>query len=315
MSGATAETAATERYNPWVNPPVTLPVRSTSRLPADSAPLPRHRRCASVLPLALALVLATAAAPVRAQSTSPAVPPRLEVAAGTWVPSPGIRLSADGDGVPGSEVDLQRDLALSRSVQWDLRVTFTPGHRGTSGTAGRHQFTAEYLPLVTAATSTLPRSLAFVGGSYAAGQPASSGLTWRTWRGGYRYALRQDERLSWGLNVDLWYSDLRLRVTQQATDREGRSRLPIPGIGTSVRIATSRRTWLTGAGSMFVIPDKPDHHFGGRYVNLSASAAVRIAGPLAAEAGVRWLDLRHLGKANTGFGRVSGVYIGGLVAR
>ena len=274
---------------------------------------------ARVITPIMSLILVIAATSVGAQPASPAVPPRLEVAAGLWTPSPGIRLSADGNGVVGSAVDLERDLDLSRSAQWDLRVTFTAG--GSSGapgsvsTGGRHQFTAEYLPVVTDATSVLPRGLAFVGGSYAAGQAATSRLTWRTWRGGYRYALLQHQRVSWGVNLDLWYSDLRLRITQPTTDREGRSRLPIPGIGTSVRIATSRRTWVTGAGSMFVIPDQPDHHFGGRYVNLSGTAAMRIAGPLAAEAGLRWIDLRHLGKANTGFGRVSGLYIGALVGR
>lgn len=234
-------------------------------------------------------------------------PPALEVAVGTWLPAPGIRLSADSDGIAGSEVDLQRDLALGRRAQWDLRLTLTP--------ARRHQFVAETFPLNGQSSTSLPRPLRFVGANYRAGDRIESTLTWNTWRGGYRYAVLQRKALSLGVNLDLWYSDLRLRLQSATADRTGRSRLPIPGLGTSVRYQATTRVWLMGEGSLFVIPDNPDHHFGGRYVNLSGAIAARVAGPLAVQAGLRWIDIRHLGAANTGFGRLAGVNLSAVLQR
>lgn len=259
-------------------------------------------RLLALLTALLGLSALTLASPADAADD----PPWIEASLGTWTPAPAIRLSADADGIVGSEINLRTELQLPRRPQWDVRVNLQP--------VRRHGFTVEYLPLMASATSVLARHVTFVGATYRSGQPVDASLAWHTVRAGYRYTLLARETWSLGLNVDLWHSDLRLRLQSGSTDREGKSTLPIPGIGTSLRWNVSPRAWISAEGSMFVIPDKPDHHFGGRYVNASGSAAWRLTPRLAAQAGVRVIDMRHLGKVNTGFGRITALYAGVVVS-
>lgn len=259
-------------------------------------------RLAASTGLLLLLPLLTASSAV---AQPPA--PRLEATLGTWIPAPGLRLSADADGIVGSEVALQSDLGLERQPQWDLRLSVRP--------ARRHRLTLQYLPMLGEASAVLNRDVRFVGATYRNGETVRSTLTWNTWRAGYAYTLFERDRLSLGLSVDVWQSDLRLRMRAGATDREGRSKLPIPGLGTVVHWQASPRVALTGEGSVFVIPDQPDHHFGGRYVNLWGAAAIQVTGPLALQAGLRWIDIRHLGEANTGFGRLTALTVGAVIRR
>ena len=86
----------------------------------------------------------------------------------------------------------------------------------------------------------------------------------------------------------------------------------MPTLGVSVRVQISPRFSVRGEASGFFVPDNADRTFGGRFVDAAGYGTWRIRRPLSGQVGFRAIDIRHLGKANEGYGRVTGMYAGAL---
>ncbi len=236
---------------------------------------------------------------------APHAPRRVVVAVGAWHPGSNLRLAATDRDIPGTNIDLRRDLAMGSrwlaDVQARIRV------------ARRHAVRFEYLPVVGDGRAVLQHDVTYLGEAFAAGERVASSLDWRVYRLGYEYDFFSRSSVTAGVNVEARHSDLRLGLTSARVDARGRSRIPMPTVGGSVRYAVNPRVRLTGEAAAFAVPDNDEGTFGGHFIDAAFSTVADVTPHLAVQIGVRTIDLRHLGKSNAGRGRLTGLSVGAVV--
>ncbi len=230
---------------------------------------------------------------------------RVEVLVGAWHPGPHLRLAATDRDIPGTDIDLRGDLAME--PRW------LPDVQARVRVAQRHAFRFGYSPVAADGQAVLQRHVTYLGEVFSAGEHVVSTLDWRVYRFGYAYDFFSGSRLTAAVNVEARHSDLRLGLTSGRVDTRGRSRIPMPAVGGSVRYAVTARVLLTGDAAAFAVPDNDEGTFGGHFIDAAFSTAVDVAPHLAVQIGVRTIDIRHLGKSNAGRGRLTGLSVGAVV--
>lgn len=229
---------------------------------------------------------------------------RAEVVVGAWHPGLNLRLAATDRDVPGTDIDLRRDLAMGSGWLADVQARIR--------VAPRHAFRFEYLPIVGDGRVVLDRDVTYLGEGFAAGERVTSTLDWRVYRFGYEYDFFSRSRVTAGVNVEARHSDLRLGLTSARVDIRGRSRIPMPAVGGTVRYAVNPSLLLTADAAAFAVPDNDEGTFGGRFIDAAFNTMVDVTPHLAVQIGVRTIDIRHLGKSNAGRGRLTGLFLGAV---
>ena len=266
-------------------------------------------RGSSAFRLAAALAASILVAPcARAQSTGVLAPddPRIELTAAWWRPDAAIVLASDAHGVPGTAIDFTRDLGFANRG--------LPGVQLVVKAAAKHKVRFEYIPIHYAASGTPARELVFDDASYPAGAPIASTFDWKAWRVGYEYDFLVRPRVFAGLVVEGRQTDITVRLAGASADRSVRTEIPIPAAGGIVRVRAAQRLSLTGEVDFFKVPDNAAKNYGGRYADVDLYATVALGRRLAARGGFRSLAIRHLGETDSGTLRLSGIYLGAVVA-
>ena len=263
-------------------------------------------------PLILAVVLCAVSSLAAAQSpavptapsTAPTVPEpdgsRVSVVVSAWRPGPGLRLSGHDDTSQGTPIDLRDDVGMP--ARWQ------PAIRADVRFAARHRVRAEYLCVSTDGRAMLTRDLRYLGRGFAAGDTVTSSMDWRIYRLGYERTVIQRARTTAGATIDLRHSNLGFDVGSTS----GRSRIPMPAVGGTIRVVVTPRLTLQAEGSGFIVPDNDAGTFGGRFVDAGAYATWRMASTWSMRGGVRTIDIRHLGQRNEGRGRLTGLDLGAV---
>lgn len=240
-----------------------------------------------------------------AQSIAPVTEPggtRVSIAVGGWRPGPGLRLSGHDDTSQGTPIDLRDDVGMP--ARWQ------PAIRADVRLAERHRVRAEYLRVSTDGRAMLARDLRYLGRVFSAGDIVTSSMDWRIYRLGYERTVIRRARTTAGVTIDLRHSNLAFEVGSTS----GRSRIPMPALGGTIRVEATPRLTLHAEGSGFIVPDNDAGTFGGRFVDAGAYATWRLGRTLSARGGIRTIDIRHLGKRNEGRGRLTGIDVGAVVA-
>jgi len=230
---------------------------------------------------------------------------RIEALAGYWSPGADIVLSSDAPGVPGTRIDMKRDLGLTDQRFPELQLTWRPGVR--------HKFRFQYLPIHFVSTAAPARDLLFDGVTYRANLPAGASLDWTTYRLGYAYDFVVRRRGSVGFIAEVKHTVVRAELQSALADSVSRQAMPIPALGGVGRVYPWARLSLTGEVSFFGVPDRPDGHYGGHVTDVDLSAAWNVTRHLGAQAGFRDIDIHHLGEWNTATFRLKGVYVAALL--
>jgi hypothetical protein len=230
---------------------------------------------------------------------------RIEALAGYWAPRADITLSSDTPGVPGTRIDLRRDVGVTDQGFPALQLTWRPGLR--------HKLRLQYIPIRFDSTAILPRDLLFNGVTYRATLPVTARLDWTTYRFGYEYDFIVRRRMTAGFIAEVKHTRVRAALRTASADEVSRQAMPVPAAGGIVRVYPAARFSLTGEATFFGVPDRPDGHFGGHIADIDVSAVWSVTEHLGAQFGFRSIDIHHLGEWNTATVTLKGVYAGAVV--
>jgi hypothetical protein len=273
----------------------------------------RRRRSAICLYAALTAGLLVTARPAAAQFMSrslsdPAVGENyvIEAAAGFWFPSADMTISSEGINIPGSQINLKRDLGLKDDSFPEIRATLRP--------ARKHKFRFQFIPIKYRQDTTLTRDLIFNGQRYRAGLPVSSLLDWKAFRFAYEYDFIYRSRGFLGVVIDLKYTDVNAELSSAAVAREfAHKRAPVPAIGGIGRYYVLPNISITGEVSGVKVPNIDDD-YDGHYLDFDLYGTVNVTNNVGAQLGYRSFDVGYKIEGDTGSFVVKGLYFG-IIAR
>ena len=271
-----------------------------------------RRRRADALPawrgaFVLAVVLLAACAG-RAHAQPPVTDrSRFEFAAATWLASPSVTTQGERAGIPGTPIDFRSDFGLTGHV--------LPVLQGAIRTGRRHLFSAEYIPIRYTTNAALGRDVTFAGAVYPAGTSTQGIVSWQALSADYEYDVSVRRRVATGIVFGFDWTDVQVRLRNASTNELTSASVQyVPAAGLITRVRATKTLVLTGKASGSYVPDKPNQEYGGHLLNARVGGTLALGKTFAADLGVRVIDIRHLGKADSGTMRMSGVYFG-VVAR
>ena len=238
---------------------------------------------------------------------------RVEASIGVWSPRAAIVVSSDGNGLPGTSIDLRQDAGLTDghfpAIALALRV------------ARRHVLRFEYLPIVYASSATLTRDVNFTGVTYARGSAIASTFDWKSYAAGYEYDFLVKPRWTAGLLLEARQTDIQERLSSNSVTQARRTRVPVPVVGGTLRLNPRPRVSVTGEIAGFMVPNSADRRYGGHYldaeilgtVDLTPYGAMRYR--FGVQTGYRIVDIFHLGGSDSATMTLKGIYFGAAVRR
>jgi len=233
----------------------------------------------------------------------------IEASAGWWHPTAEMTVKSDGFGIPGTIIDLKKDLGAEDKTIPELSLTLRP--------ARSHKFRMQFVPINYEQTAAVKRTVVFNGIRYDVNIPVTSSVNWHAFRFGYEYDIVTRERGFAGFIVEAKYTDVRADLsapTPAGVQAEfAQARVPIPALGGIGRVYVVPAVSVTGELTIFKLPDSVDSRFGGHYTDLDLYGTVNFNKYVGAMAGFRSLDMGYTIKTDTGSFTLRGLYFGGVV--
>jgi hypothetical protein len=260
----------------------------------------------------VALIASFIAAPASAQykprpMNDPATGEKyhIEAGAGYWFPSADVVISSEQLGIPGSQINVKRDLGLTDQKFPVLNVELRP--------ARSHKFRFNYIPVNYTQTTTLQQDIIFNGIRYRLGLPVNSTLDWKTYEFGYEYDFVVRNWGFVGFDLQAKYTDVQVSLASPIASEFARARGPIPAIGGVGRYYIAPNIAITGEFSAFKIPDSIDDRYNAHYVDIDIYGTVNVTNNLGVKGGYRSRDVVYLIKSDSGALTLKGIYFGAVV--
>jgi hypothetical protein len=229
----------------------------------------------------------------------------IEGEASYWTPSADITFASEGLGIPGTSIDLKRDLGVTDQRVPALSLQLRP--------ARSHHFRFQYLPIEYSATTTISHDLVFNGIRYPTNIPVNSSLDWKTYRFGYQYDFIVKNRGFGGFIMEAKYTDVRAELDSPFRREFTRQRAPIPALGGIARVYVVPNISITGEVTGFMIPDSIDNRYQAHYVDIDVYGTINFTDQIGVKAGYRSLDLGYVIKKDTGNFVLQGLYFGAVL--
>jgi hypothetical protein len=262
---------------------------------------------------ALAAVVFCFAAPASAQYKprtldDPATGEKYHIEGGAdfWFPTADMVVESEQLGIPGSQIDLKRDLGLVDTRFRALQVQLRP--------ARAHKLRFEYLPVTYTQSATLNQDIVFNGIRYRLGLPVNSTLDWKTYEFAYEFDFVVKNWGFVGFDLEAKYTDVQVSLASPIASEFARARGPIPAIGGIGRYYIVPNISVTGELTAFKIPDSIDDRYNAHYIDLDIYGTVNFTNNIGVKGGYRSRDVGYLIKTDTGSLTLKGIYIG-VVAR
>ena len=231
----------------------------------------------------------------------------IEAGAGFWRPTADMKISSEGFGLAGTEIDLKKDLGLTDQSFRALQLTLRP--------ARSHKFRLEYIPIKYEQTASLNRTVVFNGQAYTIGIPVNSSLDWKAYRIAYEYDFVVKNQGFAGFIIEAKYTDVSVTLaTPLIATQFAHARAPIPALGGIGRVYVVPNISITGEVSGFKLPSSIDKRYGAHYVDVNIYGTVNFNNYVGAQVGFRSLDVFYLVKSDTGSLTMKGLYFG-IIAR
>ena len=231
----------------------------------------------------------------------------IEAGAGFWRPTADMKISSEGFGLAGTEIDLKKDLGLTDQSFRALQLTLRPTRN--------HKFRLEYIPIKYEQTANLSRTVVFNGQAYVIGIPVNSSLDWKAYRIAYEYDFVVKNQGFAGFIIEAKYTDVSVTLaTPLIPTQFAHARAPIPALGGIGRVYVVPNISITGEVTGFKLPSSIDKRYGAHYVDVNIYGTVNFNNYVGAQAGFRSLDVFYLVKSDTGSLTMKGLYFG-IIAR
>src|SRR5882762_2794073 len=229
----------------------------------------------------------------------------IEAEASYWTPSADITFASEGLGIPGSTIDLKRDLGVTDQRFPALSLQLRP--------ARSHHFRFQYTPIQYSGTTTISRDLVFNGIRYPTNIPVNSSLDWKAYRFGYQYDFIVKNRGFGGFIMEAKYTDVRAELNSPFRQEFTRQRAPIPALGGIGRVYVVPNISITGEVTGFMIPDSVDNRYQAHYVDVDVYGTINFTDQIGVKGGYRSLDLGYVIKKDTGNFVLQGIYFGAVL--
>jgi hypothetical protein len=232
-------------------------------------------------------------------------PYHVEAAFNLWSPTPDFVISSESLGIPGTDIDVQADLAIEQAQKFEFRLVLRP--------AKKHKFRFHYLPLTYDATTTLKGTIIFNGIKFPVSTQVESSLAWKTYRIGYEYDIISRPQGFFGIVLEAKYTDARIEIRSPFGVEFARARAPIPALGAIGRVYIARLASITAEFTGFALPSSINENYQAHYYDWDFYGTVNVTNNVGAQLGYRSLDLGYVAKKDRGDARLTGIYFGGVV--
>ncbi len=229
----------------------------------------------------------------------------IEGGADFWFPTADMVIESEQLGIPGSQIDLKRDLGLVDTRFRALQVQLRP--------ARAHKLRFEYLPVTYTQSATLNQDIVFNGIRYRLGLPVNSTLEWKTYEFAYEFDFVVKNWGFVGFDLEAKYTDVQVQLASPIASEFARARGPIPAIGGIGRYYFVPNISVTGELTAFKIPDSIDDRYNAHYIDLDIYGTVNFTNNIGVKGGYRSRDVGYLIKTDTGSLTLKGIYIGAVV--
>jgi hypothetical protein len=227
-----------------------------------------------------------------------------EVAFGLWNPAPGMVISSESLGIPGSDVDLVNDLGVAQKRLTRLNATLK---------AGRHKLRFERVPIQYVASTKITRPFVFNGQTFATGATVETSAAFTTYRAGYELDIIRADRGYFGILTDVKITDVDISLTRGAATEFTSAIAPIPTLGGVMRLYPLPFLAVGGEASYFRIPESINENYRGRYLDYDVYATVNATNNVGATLGYRSIDVFYRNRLDTGSLNFTGFYLSGVV--
>src|SRR5258708_3467257 len=229
----------------------------------------------------------------------------IEASAGYWFPGADITVSSEQLGIPGSQIDLKRDLGLTDQRFTVLSVELRP--------ARAHKLRLNYIPVNFTQNTTLAQDIIFNGIRYRLGLPVNSVLDWKTYEMTYEYDFVVKNWGYVGFDLQAKYTDVQVSLASPLASEFAHARGPIPAIGGVARYYGVPNISITGEFSAFKIPDSIDSRYNAHYIDLDIYGTLNFTNNIGVKGGYRARDVGYLINSDSGAFTLKGIYFGAVV--
>jgi hypothetical protein len=231
----------------------------------------------------------------------------IEGGADLWFPSITATIASEALDIPGSQIDIKRDLGVSDKRLSALDLVLRP--------ASRHKFRLEYLPIKYEASANVNKDIIFNGIRYRLGLPVNSLLDWKTFSLGYEFDFVEKKWGFVGFILEAKFTDVKVSLNSplMSEPQFAHARAPIPALGGIGRVYVIPNVSITGELSAFKIPDSIDNRYNAHYVDLNIYGTVNFTNNIGVKGGFRSRDVGYLIKLDSGSLVLRGIYFGAVV--
>jgi hypothetical protein len=222
-----------------------------------------------------------------------------------WFPTADMVVESEQLGIPGSQINLKRDLGLVDTRFRALQVQLRP--------ARSHKLRFEYLPVTYTQSAVLNQDIVFNGIKYRLGLPVNSTLEWKTYEFAYEYDFVVKNWGFVGFDLEAKYTDVSVQLASPIASEFARARGPIPAIGGIARYYFVPNIAVTGEFTAFKIPSTIDDRYNAHYMDIDIYGTVNFTNNVGVKGGYRSRDVGYLIKTDTGSLTLKGIYIGAVV--
>ena len=231
----------------------------------------------------------------------------IEFSGNLWKPAPDFFFKSEGLGIPGTGIDLDKDLDLKSKQMYEWRFVLRP--------AKKHKLRAYYLPMSYQGDTILRKDIVFNGIRFPISFDVKTDFSWKAARFTYEYDFIYTSRGYFGALIEAKYADAKLRLTSKDLQLEEfvRARAPIPAIGLVGRVYPVSFASISGEFSYFKLPDSVDENARFRAVDYDVYATVNVTNSFGVQVGYRSIDMGFRLNTDEGSIKLRGPYFGGVI--
>ena len=231
-------------------------------------------------------------------------PYHVEFGYNSWNPEPGIVISSESLGIPGTDIDVQANLGVEQTRTYELFLVLRPGKK--------HKFRFNYIPQRYDADTTLTGEIIFNGIRFPVNTQVGTTLKWDTYRFGYEWDFISRSQGFFGVILEAKYTDVNFELSSPIGLEFVRAKAPIPAIGAIGRVYIGSYASVTGEFTAFNLPDSIDENYSAHYYEWDIYGMVNFTNNLGARVGYRSHDVSYRAESDSGSAKLSGLYVGGV---
>jgi hypothetical protein len=264
------------------------------------------RRLTLLLTLAGCLLATTANAQFNRRDPATGEVYKVEFSYGWWRPDPTIVASSESLGIPGTLIDFETDLGVTKQRVREFRLVLRP--------ARKHKLRIDYLPIdYKVEGHILNREIVFNGQSFNVGLPINVEAAFKTLKLSYEYDFYYRDRGYVGFVLDTKVTRARIDFASPLTSEFAEATAPIPAIGIAGRAYAARNVAVGGEATFFKLPTSENNDYSGKYYDYDFYATLNFNDNAGLTGGWRKLDLDYTVKTDFGQLNLTGLYFLGVV--